>query len=340
MIDGKYFDANDVLSRNCMLNVVFGKREIGKSYGMMRRACARRVRNHEGMVWVRPTAEAAQTLASSFGNDKWQKLWTTYGYEKDRFKRVNGNRIVYKDGNEWRPLIRYWGLSEWEDARDNDDPSEAFLYLDEFVMAPESLRRYCGQPAKHLLDMWVSLRRGKPKMPVLLAGNPEKGVDWFLPFLGVEDRQTPERVRIYNVAPKIAKEYKTSAGETPDKVAVLWTTNPGGQSVGGKTSGTAGDLPEELVQRRCGLEKIYGNFDLGYGLVSLWYGKDCVIVDTVRGPGWVIRNFPDGNRETVVYSSQIKRQMIYLREFWRAGRVRFASPEAYKRFQMTAGRLI
>ena len=72
MIDGKYFDSNVILSHGAPFSVVFGSREIGKSYGQLRRAHARRVRNHEGMVWVRPTAEEAETLASMFGSGKWQ----------------------------------------------------------------------------------------------------------------------------------------------------------------------------------------------------------------------------------------------------------------------------
>lgn len=334
MIDGKFFDSADILCYGAPFSVVFGSREIGKSYGQLRRALARRVRNHSGTLWLRPTAEDAETLAGSFGNGKWQKLWSVYGYDPERFHRISGNRIVYKDGNEWHPLIRYAGLSEWEKLRDNDDPEENFLYFDEFIMSPAKLKRYQGQPAANLLDAWVTLRRGKPKMPVLMMGNPELGVDWFLPAVGINDRQTPERVRVYQCPDNFRQEYGL------DRVAVLWTRNPGGQSVGGAVSGTAGALPESLKKRRGGLERLYANIDLGYGLLSLWYGADCLIVDTVRGQGYTIKNFPDGERDTVVYSPQMKKQFVFLREYWRAGRVRFASAEAFKRFQMTAGRLI
>lgn len=335
MIDGKYFDSNVILSHGAPFSVVFGSREIGKSYGQLRRAHARRVRNHEGMVWVRPTAEEAETLAGMFGSGKWQKLWSTYGYDPDRFRRVGGNRIVYKDGNEWRSMIRYVGLSEWEKIRDNDDPDEKFLYFDEFVMSPAKLKRYTGKPADNLLDMWVSLRRGKPRMPVLMMGNPELGVDWFLPAIGVEDRQTAERVRTYAVDGEIKSEYDL------DRVAVLWTRNPGGQSIGGAVSGTAGALPEALVMRRKGFERLYMNIDLGFGLVSVWFSRDgFLICDTVAGNSFTIRNFPDGSRDTVVFSPAIKKQLVYLRDYWRAGRVRFANAEAFKRWNMTAGRLI
>ena len=46
MIDGKWFDCNDLLRYGCNLNIVNGKRDIGKSYGQYLRAHARRLRNH------------------------------------------------------------------------------------------------------------------------------------------------------------------------------------------------------------------------------------------------------------------------------------------------------
>ena len=335
MIDGKYFDANDILSYGAPISTVFGSREIGKSYGMMRRALARRRRNHEGMIWLRPFAEDAEKLAQAFGNGKWQELWTRYGYNKDDFRRTSGNRIVYREGDLWRPLIRYAGLSEWESLRDTDDPQEKFLFVDEFVVSSDRLKRYAGAPAQNLLDAIVTLRRGgKKSFPVLLAGNPERGIDWLLPALGVDDRRTPEKVRVYSVDRDIAEEYKIG------RVAVLWTRNPRGQSVGGRVSGTAGVLPESLLMRRSGLERIYANIDLGFGLLSVWYGRDCMIVDTVKGDGWVLRSFPDGSRDTVVYTPAVKKNFVFLRDFYRAGRVRFANAEAYKRFQATAGKII
>lgn len=338
MIDGKYWDAAHLLSYGCHGNVVDGKRNIGKSYGMMRRACARRVRNHEGMVWFRFTEDDAKMKLSEFGGEKWQKLWIRYGYNPKDFRRY-GNRILMKIGNDWKPLIRYFGLSEWESARDNDDPEEKFIFFDEFIVSNERLRRYNGQPAKNFLDAWISLRRGKDRCPFLLAGNPEKGVDWFTPALGITDRRTPEAIRIYKTSEEI-QDICRDGDYNLDKIAIEWTTNPLGQSSGGKQSGRVSAVPDGLLMRRRGNERIYGNFDLLAGFFSIWYAGDFMIVDTVKGQAPVVRQFPDGNADTVVYTQQIKRNLVYLREFWRAGRIRYANPDAWSRFMQTSGKLI
>ena len=73
MIDGKYFDSNIILSHGAPFSVVFGSREIGKSYGQLRRAPARRVRDHEGSgknygvpTDTTPTASGASVVTASY----------------------------------------------------------------------------------------------------------------------------------------------------------------------------------------------------------------------------------------------------------------------------------
>lgn len=337
MIDGKYIDVNDVLSHGLDINVIKGKREIGKSYGNLIRANARRFRNHEAMVWLRFTAEEAEGLAGEFGSGKWLEIWRHFDQTAENYRRGADGRILWRPHKcaDWLPLIRYAGLSEWHKLRDRDDPQEQFLLFDEYIVPDSKFRRYtAGNPAENLLDLWVSLRRGGGKMPVLLMGNPELGRDWFLPSVGVHDEETPERVRVYDMHGKIIERANDPAGRfNTSKCAVFWTTNPGGQSSGGDDSGRSACVPDGLQRARGGHEMPYCQFDFGGGHVSLWYTRDgALIVDTTNTPDHVVKLFPDGDPRTVIFSQGLRRRCSYLRQCYLSGRVYFANYDAFLRF--------
>lgn len=343
MIEGKYWDCNDILSHNANINVVFGKREIGKSYGQLLRAHARRIRNHEGMIWLRFTDVAAANLAKKFGDGKWRAVWSQLGIDADNVKRC-GSRVLWreKEGSPWLPLIRYAGLSEWANLRDTDDPVEKFVFFDEFIVPEHTLKCYTGgEPWRNLLDLWISLRRGAERCPVLLCGNPELGVDWFLPAIGIEDRQTEERVRIYRPNDYVRDLCRNDVYNL-DRVAVLWTTNPGGQSAGGSDSGVAPTLADGLSRRRSGSERHYCQFDFGDGPFSLWYTADgFLICDSREDIGYnIIKLFPDGSRRCVLFSPTIKGRLDFLRLYWRAGRVKFTDVHALRRFRNAVPKLL
>jgi len=331
MIDGKYFDSGDILTRSN--GVVNGSRSIGKSEGQKRRAICRRQRNHEATVWVRFTEEEADVLAGAFGNGKWKKLEKEYGIE-GKLKLGKGRRILYDHNGTWVPMIRYVGLSEWQKQRDIDDPQERHIFFDEYIVPDSKLKTHLGgPPAEHFMDMWISLRRGKPQshpMTFLLAGNPELGIDWFTPYLGIDDKKRPESIVTYELPEAVRKRYSDDDYDF-DRFTVMWTTNPNGAGLHNGVSGYVQGMPENLLKRRSGFEQIYAQFDFG-GFISIWYGDRCMIVDTVKGQANTIKDLPDGYASTVVMTPKLKKDLVYLREYWNAGRVFFTSPDAYHRF--------
>lgn len=336
MIDGRFIDFNDILSYNLNVNVVDGKREIGKSYGMNRRMIARRIRNHEAIVWCRLTAEDALARASEFGSGKWLELAEREGLTLDNFTR-NGRRILYRPDKraDWLPLVRYVGLSEWNKMRDGDDPQERLLFLDEFIVPDEKLRRYCGMvgnPFEHLCDLWISLRRGKEKMPILAVGNPELGSDWLTPALGISDKQTPERIKTYRIRDDVAERLTNDVYKV-NRAAIWWTTNPDGQSAGGGASGRPKEVPRGLYARRGGHETPWADFDLPAGRFSIWLSHGRMICASVGTSVPRIRLLPDGDPRTIVLTPQFRRRHLSaLAEFWRVGWVKFEDPAAYSAF--------
>lgn len=275
-------------------------------------------------------------MFASFGNGKWKALEKEYGIE-GRLKAGAGRRILYKDGNTWVPMLRYIGLSEWQKQRDIDDPRERHIFFDEYIVPDIKLKKHLGgNPAEHFLDIWVSLRRGKPAnrlMTFLLAGNPELGVDWFTPYLGIEDKRTPETVKTYRLPDSVRERYSDDL-YLFEKFTIFTTTNIGGAGMHNGVSGFVKGAPERLVKRRTGTERVYCQIDFG-GHVSIWYGDGVMIVDTVKVPHTIIKEFPDGRATTIVYAPRVKKDLQYLRDFWRESRVRFANADAWQRFTTT-----
>lgn len=346
MIDGKWFDCNDLLRYGCNLNIVNGKRDIGKSYGQYLRAHARRLRNHEGMIWLRLIAADAERLAGEFGSGKWRAIWERFGQTEANFKRYE-NRILWRanEKSPWLPMIRFAGLSEWAKLRDHDDPQEKFIFFDEYIVPADKLSRYRSPnpPARDLLDLWLSMRRGKTRCPILCAGNPELGSDWLSPFLLRDrDKQVAERVRVYDTREWVREYCRDSDGVyNMDRVAILWTENPGGHHSGGSESGKAFAVPDGLKRNRAGHERVYSQIDLGAGFCSLWLAPGGgLIVDTVQTPQKVVRPAPDGNPATVVLTPYVKRQFEYLRTQWRLGAIWYTNGEAYRRFMQDARKLL
>ena len=346
LIDGKWFDCNNLLHYGLNLNIVNGKRDIGKSYGQLLRAHARRLRNHEGMLWLRLIADDADKLAGEFASGKWLEIWERYGQTRKNFMR-RGNRIFWreKEGAEWLPLIRFAGLSEWHKLRDRDDPQEKFIFFDEYIVPPDRLSRYRSPnpPAQDLLDLWLSMRRGKTRCPILCAGNPELGPDWLSPYiLRDRDRRTPERVRVYDTKESVREYCRDSDGVyNMEKIAILWTENPTGHHSGGSASGRAQSLPAGLLRARSGSERLYTQLDIGSGFVSLWYARGGgLIVDTVRTPEKVIRLSPDGSALTTVLTPYRKRGFGILRLAWTMGQIWYTNADAYRIFMSDVKKIL
>lgn len=344
MIDGRFIDFNEILSHNLHLNFVDGKREIGKSYGMNRRTLARRIRDGEAIVWARLTLEDAIERAREFGSGKWTELLAREGLTMENVMR-NGRRILYRPhkGADWLPLIRYVGLSEWNKMRDGDDPQERLFFFDEFIVPDAKIRRYMGMvgnPVDHLLDMWISLRRGKSRMPILAVGNPELGPDWLTPALGIVDKQVPERIKTYRLRDDVAERLTNDVYKV-DRAAVWWTTNPGGQSAGGDASGRPQDVPRGLYARRGGHETPWAYFDLPGGSFSVWLTHGAMICASCGADVPRIRLFPDGDRRTIVLTPQFRRRHLgALADYWRLGRVKFEDAMALSAFQAAVPQII
>lgn len=342
MIDGKWWDSADILSYNCQGNIVKAKREIGKSYGQLKKAIARRERNHEAMIWLRFSDVEADALAGCFGDGKWVEIWESLGMTADQFRR-KGRRVLWrKDKNSpWLPLIRFAGLTEWHNLRDNDDPQEKFLFFDEFIVPDSKLRNYRGRrPADDFIDLWISLRRGKAKMPFLMCGNPELGSDWFLPSIGIDDREKMEKISIYTPRDDIRDKCRSELHNL-DRVAVQWTQNPDGHSAGGSASGLAQAIPQGLQDRVKGTETLYAIIDLGDGPVTLWLSPRGVLVDVGTVAGKIVfRDVPDGSLYTRILPRDPRRLFGLLKSFWLLGRVYYTGAEAFRRFSRYVKKLV
>lgn len=323
-----------LLSRPGIIYIAEGDRDVGKSYPMLLRAMKRMQRNHRSMVWLRRTEQETKDWLAEFGNGKWTKIAKQAGLEMGRMRR-QGDKILYnfsedgKDSGSWVKLLRAGAVSGWASFRDTDDPNEEIIYLDEAFATVERYRMYRGDEVHDTLDILKSLRRQGSDIRLLLAGNAEKAVNPWFEYFGMDAPKIEEGFAMLRPQKKGAGygaiPYERIRRHSADDLAALLDGTGYGDFLAGAPKGQNKRLIRPIPKGAT----VYTSVDFGRRL-SIWASRDglCMVVSLRNASGTVIRKTPNGDPNTLIYCSELRKAMTKLRMCWQAGRVYFDSPEA------------
>lgn len=313
-----------MLDHGAVISMGEGARDAGKSFPMMIRTFGRALRNGSACVWLRRTEEEEKNWLSEFGSTRWTDLCRLYGIEFKRLRR-QGNKILInlssggKDSGSWRKLIRAGALSDWASFRDTSDPREDTIYLDEATTTLERVRRYNGNEVEHGLDILKSLRRGDCTARLVLGGNPDKPVNPWLDYFGI-DRPAIDSGVIW-LTPTDHIRTLTANG-WGDRIAYEAIPHRDGSPalVKGAESPLLAPVPKSA--------RLYANVDFGRRL-SLWTAPDGLLYVSVRPvAGTVVRILPNGDPRSVLLTPEVRQRFTLLRRRWQGGKIRFDSPAA------------
>lgn len=330
----RYHDWAVPLSYGGKLTIVEGDRDIGKSYGMLRRALWRCLHRKKSMVWLRRTDVEAKALLQEFGGAKWTRAADSVGIKMEDLYR-KGDSVFLKTKEGSRRVLRYGCSSGWSEFRDTDDPDIELLYLDEAFTTVERHRRYVGNEVEHALDIWKSMERDGVGVPMVVAGNKEKCVNIWLDYFGID--KVPKGAGIYRIGTSKNTTVDMGASgtlEVPEIVYERYVSNKrtsfdrlvGGTEYGAFLDGF-GKNSTQLIKEVPRRSRIYAAIDFGK-YVSLWLTPDNYIVASLRRvAGKTLRIDPDGSKNTVLLTPAIRKNFVLFRERWNAGRVRFDSQE-------------
>lgn len=288
-------------------------------------------RNHRATVWLRRTEEECKSWLNSFGSAKWAKIAKQAGLDPDKLRR-QGRLILYNTASdkhpEWTKIIRAGAISEWADFRDTDDPAEELIYIDEAFATPEKYKRYVGNEVEHALDIFKSLRRGDGSdLRMLIAGNAENAINPWFEYFGIKEPSIEEgflmlRPRVHG-ADFQSIPYERIRKHGSDDFDGLVKGTGYGAFMAGDPKGARRSLLMDVPRRA----HLYANIDFGRRL-SLWLHDGYIIVSLRHVDGRVLRITPDGGRQTVLLTPQIKKNFTLLRRAWQSGKIRFDSLQA------------
>lgn len=184
----KYYNAQQLLSYNAILNFINSNRTYGKTWAFKIRAWRRAVKHGKKTIWVRRFKNEAQECAASFYSSKdLQKVCGIIPYDKDtktgNFKQDGGTCYVLRNGKwDWFCKIVY--LSKSAAMRSADDVMVDTIVFDEYTTTPERYARYRGNEVVDFIDLFFSAKR-EHIVRLFLLGNNESIVNPYLDYFGI-----------------------------------------------------------------------------------------------------------------------------------------------------------
>lgn len=335
----KYHSWQPLIDTHAQLCICEGDRDVGKSFPMMIRAIKRGWRKGRSMLWLRRTQKEVKELANAFGSAKWQKAAEIAGVPFDCLKR-NGRYIALtrKNGQKVN-IIHYAALSESKALRDTDDPAMDTIFIDEAFTTVNKIRQYRGNEVEDAMDIIKSMRRDERYIVTIVAGNREMVATPWYDYFGIERPKFAEGITVLHSrsGARIAFERVRKHKRAVD--AQGFAVLADGTGYGSFMDGNAKGVAEGLIEALRPGAKYYANVDFGTRL-SIWIQNGHMVFSTARNPGGCVTDKLTGEPGAVLFTPLIRKRFTWLREYYRAGNIRFASDKAYEAGIQALKRLI
>lgn len=176
MAKSKFYDYNDILSRQCFLNFVIGSRSIGKSYQMKKRLIKRFKSKREQFVYIRQNQNQIKDIDDWVGE-------VSREFSNDEF--LTKHQCVYiKDGDKWVRMGYMIAVSAYAKIKSMDFSEVKSIVYDEFSDSlPWRGRISIPNAFLNELDTIIRLRTG---VKVFLLGNAESIDNIFFHYFKIQ----------------------------------------------------------------------------------------------------------------------------------------------------------
>lgn len=165
-----YYNPNQMLSYNRILNMIIGARGIGKSYGMKKHVTNRFLKHGEQFIYVRRYKGELRKVANFFDDVKQE-------FQKVELK-VKG-RQFYINGK-----LAGWAipLSMWQSEKSNAYPNVSTIIFDEFIREKDN-SGYLPNEVEALLNLMDTVFRDRENVRCICMSNAVSVVNpYFLYF--------------------------------------------------------------------------------------------------------------------------------------------------------------
>lgn len=194
-----YYNPNELMSKQRVLNFVLGARGLGKTYGFKCRATKRFISHGEQFVYLRRYKNDLKSSVGTFFNDI-----------KDEFdeKLMVKNNKFYVDGK----IAGYaMTLASFNSIKASSYPDVKLVIYDEFLIEDSSPQRYMTDEPKALLNIVDTIVRDRDDITIVCLANAVSMVNpFFLYFDDKFEHRQPNPEKKFNLYDDIVVEFPDS----------------------------------------------------------------------------------------------------------------------------------
>lgn len=189
-----YYDPNDLLSYNRILNFLIGARGIGKSYGFKKYPINRFLRYGEQFIYVRRYKTELRKVGNYFDDIKQEFPDVKFEIKKGREFWIGGE-------------LAGWAipLSTWQSEKSNAYPNVATIIFDEFIREKDN-SGYIPNEVSALLNLMDTVFRDRDNVRCICLSNAVTVVNPYFVYFGL----TPDIDRRFNANKDIVIEIPDS----------------------------------------------------------------------------------------------------------------------------------
>lgn len=177
MAKTKYWDINNILSKHCLYNLVYGERSNGKTYGVLQYALEQYFENGSELAIIRRMEEdfrgkrGASMFESLINNGVIKKLskgkWNSIKYYSQRWYFQNVNSDKDETITDEKPFAYAFALSSMEHDKSTSYPRIRTIFFD------ECLTRGYYLPDEFILftNVLSTIIRERDDVTIFMAGN-------------------------------------------------------------------------------------------------------------------------------------------------------------------------
>lgn len=198
-VEDMYYNPNELMSKQRILNFVLGARGLGKTYAFKCRAVKRFLDHGEQFIYLRRYKSDMKASVPTFFNDVSQEFDEKLEVKNNRFyinKKIAGFAMT---------------LASFNSLKASSYPDVKLIIYDEFLIEESSPQRYMTDEPKALLNVMDTVIRNRTDVKVVCLANAVSMVNpFFLFFDGKFNHRQPNPDQKFNLYDDIAVEFPDS----------------------------------------------------------------------------------------------------------------------------------
>ena len=241
----KFYRLDEILSRNCQYNIIFGERSNGKTYAALEYGLRRYTEHGEKMAYVRRWKEdyrgkRGQSLFA--GHEESGLIASLTNNEYNRVKYYAGKWYLAKWDSDLQKLVASddefcyaFSLSDVEHDKSTSYPKVTSIIFDEFL----SRQYYLPNEFVTFMNVLSTIIRHRDNIKIFMLGNTVNKYCPYFQEMGLShiEKMEPGKIDIYSYGEsklKVAVEYCKSPNKDGKKSDVYFAfDNPSLQMITG-----------------------------------------------------------------------------------------------------------